>query len=37
MKAVDLDNNGLVDFTEFLVAGMNAEKSLTLKKVETTF
>ena len=37
MNAVDLDHNGEVNFTEFLVAGMNEEKSLTLKKVEATF
>ena len=37
MEAVDLDHNGQVNFTEFLVAGMNEEKALTLKKVEDTF
>ena len=34
---IDLNENGLVNFTEFMVASMNEEKTLTKKKIEETF
>ncbi len=34
---IDMNENGLVNFTEFMVASMNEEKTLTKQRIEHTF
>ncbi len=37
INMIDMNEYGEVNFTEFMVASMNEEKTLTRKKIEDTF
>ena len=36
-EQVDINQSGKVDFTEFIIAAMNREKMLSIKKIEQVF
>ena len=37
VKEIDIDGNGFIDYTEFILASMNKEKMLTTERLEVTF
>ena len=37
MKSVDIDNNGVIDYNEFLTATMDRDKLTSKKNLEITF
>ena len=37
MENIDLDNNGVIDYNEFLTAAMNRKNVLSVKNIEATF
>ena len=37
METMDLDQNGVIDYSEFLTAAMNRKKVLSKKNLEATF
>lgn len=37
MKSVDIDNNGVIDYNEFLTATMDRDKLTSKKNLELTF
>ena len=37
VKEIDIDGNGFIDYTEFILASMNKEKMLTTERLEATF
>ena len=36
-KKADLDNNGTIEFSEFVAAAMNQEEKLSVKKLQDAF
>lgn len=36
-KEIDIDNNGTIDYTEFVMASMNSKQMMTTEKLEQAF
>jgi len=37
MNSVDVDKNGMIDYTEFITASINKDKMLTGERLKTAF